>query len=780
MAIMVLYAVARYLPESHNARFKTVANRYLNPATNWLYSGLPPRPEKRIAEAVGTLLTRLSRPMRNQRDPADRSTPSRHQVWKMFDRIAHRYDLLNRLLSLGRDVAWRRQVSRYLPEREALSVLDLACGTADMLISLKQNSGRIKNGVGVDMAGEMLKIARKKIQDRNLDKVLSVVEGDALRLPIADGSFDAVTIAFGVRNLTDVSEGLRHMYRILNQGGRSLILEFSLPSNRVMRAIYLVYFRYVLPVVGSVVSGDSQAYRYLNRTVETFPHGDDFCQLMRQVGFEDIRAHPLTFGIATIYEGTRPGRESPVELPRETGGHADGYSKSVESIKERVEKLILGDPSPFADAPDRLVRIESPLSGVEPLEWLESVTDEVKLYWSDRSGELEAAGIGIADVLDDEDCDDLPQALEYIRPRLSAVSDDVRYYGGHRFDINRRADDDWRPFGVFRFILPRFEVVKTPAGTCLVCNLILPRDKEKLSTIVAGLDPLYPVRQPVSQPGVALGSRKDFPDLSGWRRAVESFLAESPSRALDKLVLARKTDLIYPDSLPAISILRRLREKTDHCYHFFFQPAAGVAFLGASPERLYRRISREVECDAIAGTRPRGRTDDEDRRLACDLQQSDKDLREHRLVVASVKESLSWLVESGPETTDEPERILKLANVQHLRTTIKGSLANGIGDAELISALHPTAAVGGYPRRDVLSSIEGAEPFDRGWYAGPVGWVAKDSSEFAVAIRSALAHQRRLSLFAGAGIVSGSEADSEWNELENKISSFVRVMSDED
>jgi demethylmenaquinone methyltransferase/2-methoxy-6-polyprenyl-1,4-benzoquinol methylase len=223
----------------------------------------------------------------------------------MFDRIAPRYDLLNRLLSFGRDVAWRKQVSRYLPNRPELAVLDLATGTGDLLISLYKESGRVTSGVGMDLAEKMLELARKKIAAKNLDNILSVALGDAKQIPSAENSFDVVTIAFGIRNVDPVEKALSEMYRILKPGGRALILEFSLPENFLMRRLYLLYFRYVLPAVGAVISGDSYAYRYLNRTVETFPYGEDFCRLMKLAGFNDVKAHRLTFGVATIYEGSR-------------------------------------------------------------------------------------------------------------------------------------------------------------------------------------------------------------------------------------------------------------------------------------------------------------------------------------------------------------------------------------------------------------------------------------------------------------------------------------------
>lgn len=236
---------------------------------------------------------------------ADESaTPSRQDVWRMFDRIAHRYDLLNRLLSFRQDVAWRKRVARLLPDRPNLRVLDLATGTGDVLLSLYRTSGRVRSGVGVDMAGKMLAIGRQKIAAQNLGHELRMVRGDAMTIAFSNASFDAVTIAFGIRNVLDVPEALREMRRILAPGGRALVLEFSLPRNALFRAGYLFYFRHVLPRIGALISGDSYAYRYLNKTVESFPYGDAFCALMRDAGFQDVRAHPQTFGIATIYEGS--------------------------------------------------------------------------------------------------------------------------------------------------------------------------------------------------------------------------------------------------------------------------------------------------------------------------------------------------------------------------------------------------------------------------------------------------------------------------------------------
>jgi len=230
--------------------------------------------------------------------------PAEADSWRMFDRIAGRYDLLNRLLSMRRDVAWRKRLAKSLPDGEALRVLDLATGTADVLLNLHANTGRVALGIGVDKSPGMLEIGKEKVRDSGA-KCLSLVRGDAEFVGFQGESFDAVTIAFGIRNVPDVPAALREMHRVLRPGGRALILECSVPANPLLRAPYLVYFRHILPRIGGYISGDADAYRYLNLTVEAFPRGEDFCALMRDAGFENVTHAPLTFGVAALYTGDR-------------------------------------------------------------------------------------------------------------------------------------------------------------------------------------------------------------------------------------------------------------------------------------------------------------------------------------------------------------------------------------------------------------------------------------------------------------------------------------------
>lgn len=227
------------------------------------------------------------------------------ETWKMFDRIAERYDVLNRLLSFRRDVAWRKFLYKKLPDGTGLRVLDLATGTGDVLLGLAASGNKVGTGVGLDKSAKMLALGRQKAGKRGLLNAVKLLRGDATALCFTADSFDAVTMAFGIRNVPDVPRTLQEIRRILKPGGRVLILEFSLPRNGIIRGLYLFYFRNVLTRIGAFVSGDQHAYRYLNRSAEEFPRGEAFCLILRDAGFTSVQAYPLTFGVATLYEGDK-------------------------------------------------------------------------------------------------------------------------------------------------------------------------------------------------------------------------------------------------------------------------------------------------------------------------------------------------------------------------------------------------------------------------------------------------------------------------------------------
>ncbi|MDO8580305.1 MAG: bifunctional demethylmenaquinone methyltransferase/2-methoxy-6-polyprenyl-1,4-benzoquinol methylase UbiE [Candidatus Omnitrophota bacterium] len=228
------------------------------------------------------------------------------ESWKMFNAISPRYDFLNHLLSFGLDTKWRDQLAAFLPGKEHLDVLDIATGTADVLLSLAKNNSRVTFGTGVDMAEKMLDIGRKKIHEQKLDNRIKLQAADANLLPFGDYSFDVATIAFGIRNVEYPTRVLREMHRVLHRGGRALILEFSLPKNPLVRFGHLFYLRVFVPIIGFLVSGHYRAYKYLNQTIESFPSGQVFCNLMKEAGFQNVKANPLLLGVASIYQGDKP------------------------------------------------------------------------------------------------------------------------------------------------------------------------------------------------------------------------------------------------------------------------------------------------------------------------------------------------------------------------------------------------------------------------------------------------------------------------------------------
>lgn len=214
----------------------------------------------------------------------------------MFNRIAPTYDFLNRLLSFRQDVRWRVRAASWLPKSPKIRVLDLATGTGDLALTILKKRDNVSEVIGLDVAQKMLNIAESKKCDARLHFGL----GDACAIPYSDASFDVVTIAFGIRNVTNHLLALREMYRVLKPGGRLVVLEFSTPQP-FFKPLYLCYFRYVLPFIGGILSGDREAYRYLNRSAEVFVSGLAFLKLMKHAGFQKTTAEPLNFGIATIY-----------------------------------------------------------------------------------------------------------------------------------------------------------------------------------------------------------------------------------------------------------------------------------------------------------------------------------------------------------------------------------------------------------------------------------------------------------------------------------------------
>jgi demethylmenaquinone methyltransferase/2-methoxy-6-polyprenyl-1,4-benzoquinol methylase len=230
-------------------------------------------------------------------------SPSR--IAPMFDAIAGRYDFLNRLLSAGIDRRWRRLAVRSLRLTGRERVLDLCTGTADLAIAARSARPPAARVVGIDFAAAMLEVGRRKLGARRLNGAVSLVRGDALRIPLADRSVQAVTLAFGIRNVENTEAACAEIHRVLAAGGRFAILEFAVPATAVVRSLYLWYFRRVLPLIGRLVSRHTVAYEYLPASVGAFASPDELVKILRQAGFRRIEASLLTFGIVVLYTGVK-------------------------------------------------------------------------------------------------------------------------------------------------------------------------------------------------------------------------------------------------------------------------------------------------------------------------------------------------------------------------------------------------------------------------------------------------------------------------------------------
>ncbi len=226
-------------------------------------------------------------------------TSKKQQVEEMFDQIAPKYDLLNRMLSLGVDVWWRRKAVNLLRPYQPKFIVDMATGTGDFAIeSRKLNPDRI---LGLDISGEMIAVGNEKVKNKGLDKLIELKIGDSEAIELPDNEVDAITVGFGVRNFENLPKGLSELCRILRPGGAAVILEPAFPTKFPLGPLFRFYFRVIAPVIGKWVSGDDAAYTYLPASVAAFPHGEDFVKICREAGFSKATFKPLTGGICALY-----------------------------------------------------------------------------------------------------------------------------------------------------------------------------------------------------------------------------------------------------------------------------------------------------------------------------------------------------------------------------------------------------------------------------------------------------------------------------------------------
>ena len=233
----------------------------------------------------------------------EENASKKEQVAKMFDNISPQYDFLNHFLSMGIDKAWRRKAINFLKPLHPQFILDVATGTGDF--ALQALSIKPDKITGIDISAGMLEVGRKKIEKLGLSNEIELLKADSENIPFTDSTFNAVTVAFGVRNFENLERGLAEIFRVLKPGGMVVILEFSRPRRFPFRQVYNFYFKIVLPRIGRIVSRDKAAYTYLPESVEAFPDGEDFVRILKDTGFKDTACKSLTLGISSIYTGRK-------------------------------------------------------------------------------------------------------------------------------------------------------------------------------------------------------------------------------------------------------------------------------------------------------------------------------------------------------------------------------------------------------------------------------------------------------------------------------------------
>ncbi|GAA4886370.1 isochorismate synthase [Ferrimonas pelagia] len=442
---------------------------------------------------------------------------------------------------------------------------------------------------------------------------------------------------------------------------------------------------------------------------------------------------------------------------------------AVARLLHRLEALSPTSPGP------RCLQLCEAIDAPPLIAWLAAQQQHPKIYWRGRRNGEEIAAIGAAR---DHHLSRQPSAetldrlyRDYLR---ADHHEDLRLYGGMAFDPKQPA---WPDFGQAHFVLPRIELRRNGDSAQIrlaLCGQVDDWQQElaQARQALLALEPAAPL--PPLGPAHIL-SRTDIPEQPRWNTLIEQITHPNFNADTPKVVLARQTQLSTSALPDPWTVLHAWQMLNPGSYQYGFQFSAEHTFISCSPERLYQRQGRELSTEALAGTTVRGFTEAEDQALANALLNDSKNSHENQLVRDHIEQQLAPLADYVG--VEESPTILKLNHIQHLHRGIRAELKAGVNDLQLLQALHPTPAVGGLPREAAMNFIRQREGFERGWYAGACGYLGTHQSEFSVAIRSALFSADKVTLFAGAGIVADSQAEAEWQELNNKLTTVLGILN---
>jgi len=427
----------------------------------------------------------------------------------------------------------------------------------------------------------------------------------------------------------------------------------------------------------------------------------------------------------------------------------------------------------------------------DPLTWLSHQSATPAIYWHGRDG-WEYAAAGAAHSISGRGPDAMltttAEAARFLQhnvvTEVASQSQSLCFFGGFAFDPPSATDDLWADGGFIDalLVLPEALYFRREHESYLVLAIVVTplTTSEAISIELKRLNDLYwrgfgPESEPTAMtfPQSLTLADDTGMERQSWVNAAAEILQRIDRGELEKAVLARRQ---HWDGVPANpwGVAKALRRHTPGCHHFAFQFQKDRAFVGASPERLLRLTERQLDSECLAGTIGRGANEDEDRELAVRLLADAKNRQEHEYVVVGMRDALQPLC-CRLDMPATPE-IVTLATLQHLHTPMSATLKENVPVGEVLSRLHPTPAVAGWPRVAAMQAIRGLERTSRGWYAAPVGWIGADAAEFAVGIRSALLTDRTAWLFAGAGLVKGSDPEDEWRETTDKLKAFLTAL----
>ena len=432
-----------------------------------------------------------------------------------------------------------------------------------------------------------------------------------------------------------------------------------------------------------------------------------------------------------------------------------------------------------------LVTCSREIPMVDPLRLFATARGQERVLWENKKADLSMAAVGVAQHLPGSGKERFKQIGSAWRgmraDSLSNTVDGVRLpiaFGGFAFESGLQRDPIWQPYGDALFVVPRLVVISRAGRAWLTVQAVatpasvadeIDAIGERILDILTSAEPVMPIDRDGPPPGTREDAHAD-----SWKEAVGAITKEIDSGNVDKVVLARRLRLRAERPLEAELAIRRLRKRYSDCVLFAFANRESC-FLGATPEELIRMDGDVARATCLAGSAPRCADHEGDQAMGRALLANAKERHEHQIVVSALREALEPLI-SELQISEDPS-LLRMPTVQHLATSVAGVVREGRGILELVDLLHPTPAVGGMPQDAALTLIRRYEDFDRGWYAGPVGWLdGGNGGEFAVAIRSALLVGQEASLYTGCGIVAGSDPESEYDESLLKLGPMLWAL----